>query len=268
MKHTVGNNFFVQFGQGFFYPFRAGGFLFRHPRLWKLVLIPFLINVVFFSAMIYSGYLFFYAYVLHLIPSGEAWYWLFLYYVLGAVAVMATAILVFFAFSVVGNLIASPFSDLLSERTEELLAGFRSEDAFSFSRFWSDAKRILVMESKKMAVFLLGMLFLLGLNLVPGIGNLLFTMLFFLLTVTFLALEYIGFVASRKRFGFKELRRYYCSRWALMNGFGTGVFALLMIPFLNFVCIPLGVIGAVQLWFDHPPGEKALGNEEPVPSTK
>ena len=35
-----------------------------------------------------------------------------------------------------------------------------------------------------------------------------------------------------------------------MLGFGTGVMGVLAVPFLQFFCIPLGVVGATQLWQD------------------
>ncbi|MBN1140403.1 MAG: sulfate transporter CysZ [Deltaproteobacteria bacterium] len=256
MKNFLLDNPAARFSKGFFYPFRAGRYLAGHPRLWKFVAIPFLVNVVVFSLLLYLGFHFFDGFVLRLIPSGEAWYWVLLYYTLWVVAVAVTAVLVFFTFTLLGNLIASPFNDLLSEKTEELMVGSLPEEPFSLARFKTDAKRILVLESKKMAVFLLVMLLLLTLNLIPGIGSLLFSVLAFFWTVIFLALEYLGFVASRKQFDFKALRRFFWSRFTLLSGFGTGVFALLAVPFLNFISIPLGVIGATLLWFENPPHQE------------
>ncbi len=253
MANILLDNPMTRFSKGFFYPFRAGKYLVGHPRLWKFVLIPFVINVVVFSSLLYFGFLFFDSYVLKLVPTGETWYWLFLYYTLWAVAAAVTGVLVFFAFTVVGNLIASPFNDLLSEKTEELIIGVQSERKFTLAGFWLDAKRILAMESKKMALFVFAMLLLFCLNFLPGIGNLLFSLLAFLLTISFLAVEYLSFVTSRKEITFRQLRRHFFSRFALLAGFGTGVFVLLAIPFLNFVSIPLGVIGATLVWFDHPP---------------
>jgi CysZ protein len=253
MLSVLADNPLARFSQGFFYPFRAGRYLAGHPRLWKFVLIPLLINVVVFSALVYGGFLFFDAYVLHLIPTGEAWYWLFLYYALWLVAAAVTGVLVFFTFTLVGNLIASPFNDLLSERTEGLISGTQPEHRFTWAVFWADAKRILALEVKKMAVFVLAMLLVFCLNLVPVVGSLLFSLLAFVLTVSFLAVEYLGFVAGRKEFTFRQLRRYFFSRFSLLSGFGTGVFVLLAIPFLNFVSIPLGVVGATLIWLDQPP---------------
>ena len=35
-----------------------------------------------------------------------------------------------------------------------------------------------------------------------------------------------------------------------MFDFGTGIMGVLAVPFLQFLCIPLGVVGATQLWHD------------------
>ncbi|NLV23429.1 MAG: sulfate transporter CysZ [Deltaproteobacteria bacterium] len=253
MSDLLADNPLARFSRGFFYPFRAGRYLVGHPRLWKFVLVPLLINIVVFSSLIYLGFLFFDAYVLQMVPSGEAWYWLILYYTLWALAAAVTGMLVFFTFTVVGNLVASPFNDLLSEKTEEMIVGTPAREHFSWAGFWADGKRILAMEARKMAVFVALMLLLLGLNFVPVVGSLLFSILAFLLTISFLAVEYLSFVAARKEFTYKKLRRYFFSRFSLLAGFGTGVFVLLAVPFLNFVSIPLGVIGATLVWFDYPP---------------
>ena len=67
------------------------------------------------------------------------------------------------------------------------------------------------------------------------------------LTLFFLCVEYLGFVMVRKRLFFGEQRRFIMTRKFLMLGFGTGVMAVLSIPFFQFLCIPLAVIGATRL---------------------
>jgi len=248
MKKYLANNPAFRFSRGFFYPFRAGKFLLRHPSLLRFVLIPFLINVSLFSGLVYYGIQFFDEFVAKLIPSGEAWYWVIVFYSLWVIAAAVTAVLVFFTFTVVGNLIASPFNDLLSTKTEELISGARGDEKFSLRQFWSDSLQILLTELKKILIFVVIMALLFLLNFLPGIGSVVFSVFAFLLTVFFLVLEYFGFVAYRKRLGFREQRKFIWSRFSMSFGFGVGVMALLTLPLLNFICIPLGVIGATQMW--------------------
>ena len=167
---------------------------------------------------------------------------------LWAIAVLLTAVLVFFSFTVVGNLLASPFNDLLSERTEEVLSGTVNDEPFSAGRFLSDALQTILMEAKKMWVFVVIMVFILPLNLLPGIGNSIYTLLAVSVTLFFLCFEYLGFVLVRKRQFFREQKSYILARKFLMLGFSCGVMTLLAIPFFQLFCIPLAVIGATRIW--------------------
>lgn len=241
-------NFVVNFSRGFFAPFRSVRILRRNPRLIQYIVIPFLINTLVFSGVVYLGLDFFGSTVVEYIPQGEAWYWSVLYWLLWVVAVLLTTVLVFFSFTVVGNLLASPFNDLLSERTEEVLSGAVNDDEFALGQFFRDAGQTILMEAKKMSIFVVVMVLILPLNLLPGVGNSLYTVLAVSLTLFFLCFEYLGFVLVRKRQFFSEQKNYIFARKFLMLGFSCGVMAILAIPFFQLFCIPLAVIGATRLW--------------------
>lgn len=249
MTLSLKNNPLSNFSQGFLYPFRAGKFIKNHPLLVKYIIVPFLINVVVLSIAVFWGFSFFNSIVVHYIPQGDAWYWMILSYFLWTLAILMTMILVFFGFAVTGAIISSPFNDILSEKTEELLTGIPNEEIFVFRVFLKDAMHTVMDESKKIIVFVVLMAFLLPLNLFPG-GTLLYSVLSTLLTVFFLAVEYTGYVFYRKHLTFQDQRRFIFSHKSLMLGFGIGVMGVLAIPFLQFFCIPLGVVGATQLWHD------------------
>lgn len=238
------------FSAGFSYPFKAGHFLIANPRLLVYVLIPFLINAVVFTGAVYLGLDFFNESVIAMIPQGEAWYWAVLYYFLWVIAVLATVLLVFFSFAIIGNLVASPFNDLLSERTEELVAGRKNDEAFRLGIFFRDSLHTVLDEALKMSAFLAGMLLLLLLNILPGFGAVLYTVLSLLWTAMFLVVEYTGYVFTRQRKKFADQRQFIRQRKALCLGFGFGALCLLAIPFLQFFTIPLSVVGAVHLMDD------------------
>lgn len=236
------------FSRGFASPFLAARFLAKHRQLIKYIVIPFSINLIIFSIAIYFGLDLFDSIVAQYIPQGQAWYWSLLNYFLWVVAVFLTAILVFFSFAIAGNLIASPFNDILSEKTEEILTKKQNDEPFVFAVFLRDAQRTLLDESKKIAVFVIGMILLLLLNLIPVLGSLLFPILSTLFTIFFLVVEYTGYIFSRKRLSFKEQRQFIFAHKLPFLGFGSGILTILLIPFFQFLCIPLGVIGAMQLY--------------------
>ena len=240
------------FARGFSYPLRAAKFLAKKPGLLRYLAIPFAINVLVFSLSVYFGLDMFEGLLETYAPTTAVWYGAILYYLAWTVAMLLTSVVVFFSFTVIGNLIAAPFNELLSERTEALKLGSSPDERFSVGRFWGEAKNALLVEVKKMAVFISVMLLLLAINLIPGIGSVIYAVLAPLFTLFFLVVEYMAFVLMRKQLSFAEQRRYVNKRPIMMLGFGCGVFCLLAIPFLQFFCIPLAVVGATLLWCDFP----------------
>ena len=240
----------IGFAAGFSYPFKAGHYIISNPRLLLYVLIPFLINTVVFAGAVWFGLDFFEETVTTMIPQGDAWYWAVLYYFLWVVAVIATAVVCFFLFAVIGNLIAAPFNDLLSEKTELLLTGKKKEEPFRLGVFLRDSLHILLDDLVKIAAFVAGMLVLFILLLLPAVGPVLYAILSAIWTALFLVVEYTGFIFARRNLKFKDQRQFMRQRKLASLGFGLGALCLLAIPFLQFFTIPLGVIGAVHFWYD------------------
>lgn len=240
----------MNFAKGFWYPFNSFSFVRKHPRLYPFIILPFMINVMSFCLVIYFAFDFYREQVMARLPQGEAWYWLILNYFLVLLAIMVIMVLVFFTFAAVGSLLASPFNDLLSEKTELLLGGLPAEGPFALLPFLRTSAVTLLTEAKKIGLFLLGMALLLLLQLLPVFGTVLYPILSVAWTVFFLVMEYTGYVFSRRGLGLSAQRRIVYRNSALMMGFGLGLFCLLAIPFVQFFCIPLGVVGAVRLLAD------------------
>lgn len=237
----------VNFVKGFWFPFTSFSYVRRHPSLYPFIIIPFIINICTFSLVIYFGFDFYRELVLSRLPHGDAWYWLILNYFLLILAILVVLVLIFFTFTAVGSLLASPFNDVLSEKTELLIGGHVSEEPFALGRLLRDVRLTMVTEIKKIALFLLGMIVLLMLHLLPVLGSMLYPFLSVAWTAFFLVIEYTGYVFARKQLGFSAQRQIIFRHMPLMAGFGLGLFCILAVPFLQFFCIPLGVVGAVRL---------------------
>ena len=241
------------FARGFSYPVRALRLFSEKPGLIKYLLIPFFINLIVFSLTVYFGFDLFDHMLETYAPSSEVWYGAVLYYLAWTVAMILTTVAVFFTFTVVGNLIASPFNELLSEKTEAVRMGEGSGEPFRLRKFVSESWFAIAIELKKMAIFISCMLVLLLINFLPGIGSMLYAVLAPLLTLFFLVVEYMAFVLMRKQMSFGQQRRYIFQHPVLMLGFACSLFCLLAIPFVQFFCIPLAVVGATLIWCDFPP---------------
>lgn len=240
----------VNFVKGFWFPFTSFSYIRRHPSLYPFIIIPFCINVGTFCLVIYFGFDFYRELVLSRVPQGDGWYWLILNYFLLVLAIVVVLVLIFFTFAAVGSLLASPFNDVLSEKTEVLIGGRVSEEPFALTRLLRDVRLTMVTEIKKISVFLLGMIALLMLHFLPVLGSMFYPLLSVAWTVFFLVIEYTGYVFARKQLSFAAQRQIIFRHAPLMAGFGFGLFCILAVPFLQFFCIPLGVIGAVRLLAD------------------
>ncbi|MFO7830696.1 MAG: sulfate transporter CysZ [Desulfuromonadaceae bacterium] len=234
------------FFNGLFAMAQAWMFIYHHPRLLRYAIAPFVINVIVFGATLYFAN----AYFSHLVDEyliyGEAWWWKVLEWIAQTLVVLVMLVVSFFAFTAVGNLIAAPFNDLLSEKTEHMIRGTNSDEPFSVGLIISDAVRSLGDEMKKLSLFLLAMGILLMVNFIPFAGPPVFALCSILLTLYFLVIEYTGFVCSRKRISFARQRAFIRTHRGHSLGFGVAVMLTLMLPLIQLFTIPLAVVAATH----------------------
>jgi len=121
----------MNFVKGFWYPFNSFLFIRKRPGLYPFIILPFFINLASFCLVVYYGFDFYRDQVMARLPHGDAWYWLILNYFLLLMAIVVVLVLVFFSFAAVGSLLASPFNDVLSEKTEHLLGGRGMDEPFA-----------------------------------------------------------------------------------------------------------------------------------------
>jgi CysZ protein len=238
---------FSGFITGFSYPLGAWRFLSRNKGLYKYILLPLFINIVVFGAGGYWGVSLLHDFIAGFLPESQAWYWAWLSYILTFVVTIAVLVLAFFSFTVIGNIVAAPFNDLLSEQVEKRLTGRHLQVPADMPDQLVQAVKTVRVEVQKMFVFLLGLVILFAFNIVPVLGSVIYALLAAFWTILFLAAEYTGYVFSRKGLSFKEQRRIVLNNFGLMVGFGSGIFCVLAVPFVQFVSIPLGVVGATLL---------------------
>ena len=161
------------------------------------------------------------------------------------VAVLGVVSLTFFT-----SLFTAPFNDLLSEEVEKLVTG-KPGVPFSFKAMVKGTVRGLGIELAKMLVyvFVMGTLFVLSL-FVPAVGQIVYTVVGFVLSAIFFSVDYIDWPASRRDKGLRYrvgmLRRHF---WPML-GFGTGVWLFLFVPFVNLLFVPAAVAGGTLLFLD------------------
>jgi CysZ protein len=230
--------------RGFKYTF-SGFRLVTMPGIRLYVLIPLMINAILFAAVISYG-----VHTLNeFISSSLTGWWEWLRWLLWPLFVIISLTVVFFCFSIVANLIASPFNGFLAEAVEAALTGTRPADSGGLAKLPAEIKRAVKSETVKIIYFLLRAIPLIVLFFIPFV-NFAAPFLWVLFGAWMLALEYLDFPTGNHGIVFPELRNMMKSRRPLAFGFGLGVMLLTMIPVINFIAIPVAVCGATRLWVE------------------
>jgi CysZ protein len=246
----------------------AGLRLITRPGLRRFVAIPLGINILVFSAAIYWGMSLFEGLIAWLqsrlprLPDWLSWLsWLEqgLEWVLWPLFIMLAALLVFYGFTLVANLIGAPFNGLLAEKVERLARGAPLDKGLSMGQVLTELAPALLDEFRKILYALLWAVPFLILSLViPLVGPL----LWFLFTAWILALEYLDYPMGNQGLKFREMRQRLRQRPALSLGFGAATGLMTLIPLVNFLAMPSAVAGATLLWvreFGEPSSEGEVG---------
>jgi CysZ protein len=218
-----------------------------HPALRPFVIVPLFINLVLFAAVIWVATGVFSAWLDSLFSWLPDWLG-FLDWLLWPLFILTVLLMVFYLFTVVANLLGSPFNGLLAEKTERLLnpgAEFPESPPL-----WQDMLVAPWLEFRKLAYVLLWAVPLLLLFLVPGV-NAFAPLLWWSFGAWVLALQYMEYPLSNHMLPLAVQRDLMARRRMLALGFGTAIMLLTLIPVVNFVVMPAAVIGATRLWVRH-----------------
>lgn len=233
---------------GFKYPFKGLKFILQNKKLWNLAIIPVIINILLFSIFFYFTITSFSGWLASILSS--VWYLQVLYYLILVISVVLLFVIIIYLFTAVTNLIAGPFNDVLSEKTEMIVSKSK-EEKFSFKFFVFDIFITVGQETKKISLFVFIQIGLFFLNFIPVLGNILFTFFSLIMTAWLLAFEFIDYPLARKHWDFFQKKQFILSKNKFFTlGFGLAVAVLLFIPFLNLVLIPCCVVGGTLLYLD------------------
>lgn len=213
------------------------------PGLRSFVFVPILLNAGIFA--IGTWWLFQYLDTAHQAIVEWLTDWLdWLVWLLWLFALAAVLIIVWSTFTVVANLIGSPFNGLLAERVQRVA---RPDVAFPQLSLATELIRAPLAELSKLGYFILLAIPVLLIALLPGI-NVLAPFAWAIYGSWLLAVEYCDYPLSNMGVRLSRQRRLLRSHRWLALGFGAGVMTMTVIPGLNLVAMPSAVIGASRLW--------------------
>lgn len=229
---------------GFFLPFQALRQIFA-PGLRRFVLVPLAVNLIIFSALALVGAHYFETVLNSWLPESS---WLaYLRWLFWLLFALTYAVILFFTFTLLANLIAAPFNSLLAARVEEKLTGaLPPEDRTSLLKtvgptIASELGKLFYLVTR--AIPLLLLMLIPGLNVLASIGWLLFG-------AWFLAVEYGDYPMANHTLNGSDQRKRLRARRFKSLAFGAGVTVMMLIPILQFAAMPAAVAGATRLWVD------------------
>jgi CysZ protein len=232
----------AQIVQGITAPFRGLRIVLGHPAMWGLAVLPIVLTVVFLGIAVSTAVVVAAPLTSWLLPSLEH----------PLLRGLATGLLVGLLGLVLGmtaymsaTLLSIPINDALSERVEDQLGALPPPISLRESLPRSIRHSV--------AGFLcwLGItVLLLPLQLVPGIGSLLGTVLGFLVTGWFFAHQLLDGPMSRRGMGFRAKMVFLREHLPWVMGIGCTGALVMLIPLANLVALPVFVAGGAVLWVE------------------
>jgi len=212
--------------------------------------LPMAINTLLFSIAIWFGITEFDGWLHTLMPSWlPDWLASIVMWLIWPLFVLLLALIVFFTFTLIANILAAPFNGVLSEVVEKRLSG-ESPPQISFLQMLKESPRMVLNEFRKIAYLLVWMLPLLLLSVIPVL-NLIAPILWVFFSSWTFALDYHDYPMGNHQLSFSRQRSILKKHRKLALGFGLATLVATMIPLLNFLVIPAAVAGATALYVEN-----------------
>jgi CysZ protein len=221
------------------YPFRGVGYFLGRPVLWKYFAAAVAINIVLF-AVLTTLFIEYRADLVDWITPDRFWRWAQV--VIEWIFTILIAIFGLFMFTIIGNLLASPFLDAMTERILTDLGETLPPSRGPLQAFL----RALRNQSIKLAFFGAIQALLLVLWVIPVVGFL-HPPLSAIVTILFLGFEYVDYPLDARQMPAARRFEWMFGRLGSTFGYGLVLFPVFLIPFAGYVCLPLAVAGASLL---------------------
>ena len=228
--------------------FTEGWRLITLPGIRRFVIMPLLVNILLMG----GAFIWLFRRLGQWMPDLMARVpdWLqWLSYLLWPLVVLSIILVFSYFFSTVANWIAAPFCGLLAEQLEARLTGEALPDS-GWAGMVKDIPRIMKREWQKLAYYLPRALVLLLLYFVPGFGQIVAPVLWFLFSAWMLAIQYGDYPFDNHKVSFPQMRAALRQHKTVNMQFGALVSLFTLVPVLNLVIMPVAVCGATALWVD------------------
>ena len=216
----------------------------------RYVFIPLLINIIIFSAGLWFAieqFDIFIEWALADLPSWLSW----LEWIMWPLFALTFYGLVFFGFTIIANIIAAPFNGPLAAAVERHLLGIQETN--NNKTISQEIKDSIINELVKLKYSLYLMMPMAFLSLISFAFPLIapaVAVLWMVYTIWVLTLEYADFPMANHGMTFRDIKIKLASKRFLSLGFGSLVLLATLIPFVNFLVMPVAVAGATKMYLE------------------
>lgn len=242
----------VGFWRGLTYPFKGARFVFfKHPELVKYWIVPICLTLI-ALVLVFRGAWEWRDDVVGWIwsePTGDdfwagvARFFHGLVEIVAAVAMMLLGIVVVY---LVTAPLAAPFKAALSDKVDEIVSGVPSPKV-TVKDLAIDVFRTV---SYEIGYFVITLVLWIASLLLPVVGQIIVSVITFVITALYFGVDYIDWPASRRGHGLIHRFGLAWRHFLPMMGYGTGVWLFMLIPFVNLFFMPAAVAGGTLLYID------------------
>ena len=226
--------------------FMDGFALIRRPGLRRYFVVPVIINTIVLVSLAAFSWSRFDGWVDGIMSWFPDWMSA-LYWLIWFMALIVVLVLVLTAFTLIANVIASPFNAILSIKVEEALTGSAPVSNVSV---WMILPRAIGRELAKFLYLLPRLLGLLLITIIPVL-NTVSPVLWVLFGAWMMAIQYVDYAADNSDVSFGDLKGRLGGARVQSVMFGLPCYLLLTVPVVNLILMPVGVAGGTRFWVEH-----------------
>lgn len=214
------------------------------PGLKRYVIIPFLINLLLFSGLVYYAFTFFDGWIASMISYLPDFLY-FLSWFLWLMFFIALLGFLFYGFTILANIIAAPFNAVLAVQVEKRERGGVSGSGDI--SWYQVVPRTLAREFGKILYYLPRLVGLVLITLVPLL-NLAAPFLWVMFGAWMMTIQYADYAADNNGLSFQELQMSMSRNRSPSLSFGIAVYLMMAVPLVNLIVIPAAVAGGTLFW--------------------
>ncbi len=219
-------------GWGIRFFFSGLGMIFRHPALFGLSLIPIVVTVALLFSMAFGIAWFFGRWI-----AGAFDEWLWLRDIVLAAVFVAVMVVAFFLYLPVARVVLAPFAEALSRKTHAISTGANYRSDLNWWRAIREGLKLALLHVLiGIAAISIGIIF-------PPIG----APAGIAVAVFLCGLDFFDIPLSARGLPLGRKLRVIFGNKALALGFGIAAYLMLLVPGLNLLSLPVGVVGATLL---------------------